>query len=96
MSAVDDAETDPVLVRRAQIDRWARSAQRLGYLLYAAAIVVFFVGHAGSFGSFTTRVLAVLLIGGSAVLAPAILTVYAVKAAVRHDREHGWDDDGGS
>jgi len=79
-----------VLVRRAQVDRWARSAQRLGYLLYASALVVFFVGLTGSFGALTTRLLVVLLVGGSVVLAPAIIAGYAVKAAVRHDRELGW------
>ncbi len=86
---VESSPADPVLVRRARIDRWAKAAQRLGYALYAAAMAVFFVGLANGFGSLTTALVIVLLIGGSVVLAPAILTGYAVKAAVRHDREHG-------
>lgn len=80
---------DPIRRQRA---RWARvgsAAQRLGYLLFLVAVVLFFVGLVvGWSGGFTTAIVACLVVG-SVVLAPAIVVGYAVKAAEREDREAG-------
>ena len=84
-----DPATDPVRVRRAQIARAANAAQRIGYALFAIAVVVFFIGFfAGFTGGLVTTIVVVMVVG-SILLAPAIVTGYAVKAAEREDRENG-------
>lgn len=86
----DTPETDdPIRRRRAQIARAATLAQRAGYALFAVAIVMFFVGFFAGFTSGIVTTIVTLMIAGSALLAPAIITGYAVKAAEREDREHG-------
>lgn len=84
-----DPAEDPIRRQRA---RWAAvgsAAQRLGYLLFLVAVVLFFVGLVvGWSGGFTTAIVACLVVG-SVVLAPAIVVGYAVKAAEREDREAG-------
>lgn len=81
--------TDPVLARRARIARWVSLGQRVGYGLFALAMVAFGIGLvAGWSDLLTTLVIAALLVG-SAVLAPSIVFGYAVRAAEREDREAG-------
>jgi hypothetical protein len=85
----DPAPLDPVLARRAQVARLASLGQRVGYALFAVAVVAFFVGF---FAGFTTTVVTLIvacLAVGSIALAPAIVASYAVKAADREDRELG-------
>ncbi|HSL59426.1 MAG TPA: hypothetical protein VK866_16380 [Acidimicrobiales bacterium] len=83
------AVTDPVLARRARIARWVSLGQRVGYGLFALAMVAFGIGLvAGWSDLLTTLVIAALLVG-SAVLAPSIVFGYAVRAAEREDREAG-------
>ena len=80
---------DPVRARRARIARWVELAQRVGYGLFGLAVVGFVIGFAVGFdGAFVALVVTCLLLG-SAVLAPAIVLGYAVKAAEREDRERG-------
>ena len=74
MTQKPDYSNDPVRMRRAQIAHAASLAQRIGYLLFAIAVVIFFIGF---FGGFT---------GG---LVTAIVAGYAVKAAERDDLENG-------
>ena len=81
--------TDPVLVQRARAARWAGRGQRLGYLLFALSIVVFVFGLITGFSDGISRIVIAGVIVGSIVLAPAIITGYAVKAAIRDDIEHG-------
>jgi hypothetical protein len=76
---------DPVLVRRARIARLVSIGQRLGYALFGIAMVAFFVGLATEYSPGLVRVIVGCLLGGSAVLAPAIVFGYAVKAAERED-----------
>lgn len=91
MSAGTDPPSDPVVARRQQVARWARIAQRAGYLLFAAALVLFFVGFATrEFSPGIVTGLEVCLIGGSILLAPSIVVGYAVKAADRADRDDDW------
>jgi hypothetical protein len=80
---------DPVLVRRARLAHAAKLAQRIGYALFAVAVVAFFVGFFGGFTSTTVTVIVATMAVGSALLAPAIVVSYAVKAAERDDRENG-------
>lgn len=77
---------DPILVRRARLARFARLGQRLGYLAYGVAIIVFVVGMATAFNDVVANTLVVLLVVGSFVLAPAIVLHYAVRAAIDEER----------
>ena len=80
-----DPTADPVLVRRARIAKLVVLGQRLGYALFAIAVVAFFVGLATEYTPGLVRLVVGCLLGGSAVLAPAIVFGYAVKAAERED-----------
>ena len=80
-----DPTADPVLVRRARIAKLVAIGQRLGYGLFAVAMIGFFVGLATEYTSGLTSLIVGCLLAGSAVLAPAIVFGYAVKAAERED-----------
>ncbi len=80
---------DPVREQRARVDRWASIGRRVGLTTYAVATIIVLVGVLTSFTSTLSTIVTALLIGGSIVLAPAILLGYAVRAAERDDREHG-------
>lgn len=77
--------TDPVRVRRARIARLVDVGKRVGYGLFALAIVLFVVGLVAGFTSTTTSAIVACLVVGSLVLAPAIVFGYAVRAAERED-----------
>ena len=64
-------------------------ANRLGYLCFGIAIVTFVIGFVVSFNGTVSTIVITSMIIGSALLAPAIVLGYAVKAAERDDREHG-------
>ena len=85
-----DDPTDPVLIRRAQWARLTTVGQRIGYALFAAALVAFFLGLVVGWGSGVTTIVVACLVVGSIVLAPSIVFSYAVKAADRADREGDW------
>lgn len=87
MSSTPGSE-DPVLVRRAQMDRLARLGQRVGYLFLLVAIIGFFAGLATDYGTWGAVVM-VAMAACTLTLAPAIVLGYAVKAAAREDREAG-------
>ena len=89
MTEQPDYSNDPVRMRRAQIAHASSLAQRIGYLLFAIAVVLFFIGFFGGFTGGIVTAVVVLMAIGSALLAPAIVTGYAVKAAERDDRENG-------
>ena len=78
--------TDPVLVRRARIAKAVSIGQRVGYLLFVVATVSFFYGLATEYTPGLVRIIIGSLLVGSAVLAPAIVFGYAVKAAEREDQ----------
>ena len=80
---------DPVRRRRATARRLARVASRTGYLLIAAAVVIFFIALATGFDATLATLITAALIAGCVLLAPAIIVGYAVKAAEREDRERG-------
>jgi hypothetical protein len=80
---------DPVRQRRARIARLVSLGQRIGYSLFAVAVVAFGVGFAAGFTTPVVVIIEICLLIGSLLLAPAIVFGYAVKAADRDDREHG-------
>jgi predicted membrane protein len=88
MAAVnpDPGPVDPILVKRARIARLAELGQRIGYLLFGAAIVAFFVAFFVGFNSGWVTFIVTCMAVGSCFLAPAIVAGYAVKAADREDR----------
>lgn len=85
----DSTVTDPVLARRARITSLVQLGKRIGYGLFALAIVLFFVGFFTHFTDPLVSVIVASMVVGSIVLAPAIVFGYGVKAANRDDREHG-------
>lgn len=84
--AVSSGGDDPVLVRRAQLERLANLGQRIGYLFLLLAIVAFFVGLATSYATWGTVVVVAMALC-TVTLAPAIVLGYAVKAAARDERK---------
>jgi hypothetical protein len=84
-----DASSDPVRRRRAKIARWTLLANRIGYLCFAVALAVFFIGFAVGFNGTVSAFVVAAMVVGSILLAPAIVLGYAVKAAERDDRERG-------
>jgi hypothetical protein len=79
--------SDPTLARRARIARLTELGQQIGYGLFGAAIIAFVIGAAAGFSGADVVIVVGCLAAGSAVLAPAIVFGYAVKAAEREDRE---------
>lgn len=80
---------DPVRARREQIRRWSANGKRVGYTLFAVAIVIFTVGAAGRFTPTITSLVVTCLGVGSVLLVPSIIFAYGVKAADREDRVAG-------
>lgn len=81
-----EPSTDPVLVKRARIARAVAIGQRLGYAAFGLATVAFFYGLATEYTPGLVRVVVGSLLVGSAVLAPAIVFGYGVKAAEREEQ----------
>ena len=89
MTQPRDISDDPIRQQRAKVAKIAQVAQRIGYLLFAVAVVLFFVGFFAGFTSGVVTAIVVAMVIGSFLLAPAIVAGYAVKAAERDDLEHG-------
>lgn len=83
-------DVDPVLVKRAKVARLTSGAIRAGSGCYLLATALFFYAVVTEFTDLLAGAITVLLILGSALLAPAMVFHYAVKAADRADREGSW------
>ena len=83
------SEPDPVRARRAQVARWTLLANRIGYLLLAAAVALFFAALIVGFNSAMATLVVTTMVAAFVLLAPSIVLGYAVKAADRDDRERG-------
>jgi hypothetical protein len=86
---MSEPSSDPVRERRARIAKVVELGQRVGYGLFAIAIIGFVIGFAVGFSGAYVAVVVTSIVVGSLVLAPAIVFGYAVKAAEREDRERG-------
>jgi hypothetical protein len=86
---MSDPSTDPVIVRRRRLARWADRGLRAGYALFGVAISLFVVGFAAGFSPGVVTAVVVALVAGSLVLGPSIVVGYAVRAADRDDRDRG-------
>ncbi len=80
---------DGVQARRSRIDGLARMGKRVGYTCLLAAMVAFAIGAAVGFTPTVVTVVVVALAVGSAVLLPAIIVGYGVRAAEREERGGG-------
>jgi hypothetical protein len=80
---------DPVRVRREKVAKWSLLANRIGYLLFAVAISLFVLAFVFGFKAPLVTAIVVCMAVGSALLAPAIVLGYAVKAAEKEDRAAG-------
>ena len=78
---------DPLMARRARLAKLANLGRRVGYLTFALSIGMLVLGLATDFTDGISAVVIGLLVGGSAVLAPAILLHYAVRGAEREETE---------
>ncbi len=88
MSAMSDA-IDPVRVKRAKVADLVSKGIRLGSGLFVAASIVFFVGFATGFTTPQVWIIVILMVIGSALLAPALVFKYGVKNAERIDQREG-------
>ena len=84
-----DGAADPVRRRRAQVARWTLLANRVGYVLLAIAVALFFVALMIGFSAPMATLVATTLVAACVLLAPSIVLGYAVKAAERDDLERG-------
>jgi uncharacterized membrane protein YkvI len=89
VAAAQRATVDPVRAKREVVAKWTKVANRVGYLLFLLAIVVFMLGLAFGFSGLVATTVTVSMVIGSILLAPALVLGYAVKAAEREDRERG-------
>jgi hypothetical protein len=80
---------DPVRARRAQFARWTLLANRVGYLLLALAVALFFIALVVGFNATMATLVVATMLLSFVLLAPSIVLGYAVKAADRDDRERG-------
>ena len=80
------ADDHPIMVRRRRFERFADTGKRVGYVLYLLAIVAFFVALVVGFNDLWGWIVIGCLGVGSALLLPAIIIGYAVKAAYRDDQ----------
>lgn len=78
---------DPILAKRARITTLVKRGKRIGYGLFAYAVVGFVVGAVVGFsGPLVDTIVAALAIG-SILLIPAIVFGYGVGAAIREERQ---------
>jgi hypothetical protein len=80
---------DPVMVRRRRIAALVKLGKRIGYTALLVAIVVFFVGLATNFPTWTVDVIIISLIVSIVVLPAPIVFGYGIKAAEREERGGG-------
>lgn len=91
-STADDRRDldDPVLARRRQVARWTLLANRVGYLVLALAVALFFMAFVFGFTATMATLIVISLVVSFVLLAPSIVLGYAVKAADRADAEQDW------
>ena len=82
-------ETDPVLVRRAAVLHWSELGQRVAYLCFGLAVVVFVVAFIAQFPPWTVVVIVGLMAVGSVLFIPAVIFNYAAKAAEKEEQGEG-------
>ncbi|MBM3659076.1 MAG: hypothetical protein FJW95_06175 [Actinobacteria bacterium] len=82
-------DDDPVMVRRRRIAALVKVGKRVGYTALLVSIVVFFVGLATEFPTWTVDVIVIGLIVSIVVLPAPIVFGYGIRAAEREERGGG-------
>lgn len=77
--------SDDVAILRARMGLLARIGQWAGYLIFLSAIIIFVIGLLGNFSNTIAKTLVLLLVIGSAILAPTIVLHHGVQAAIRDE-----------
>jgi len=77
---------DPVVVRRARIDRIASLWKRVGYGCLLLAVVAFVAGLASDFPGWLVTLTIVALVAAIVILPVPIIVGYGVRAAAREER----------
>ena len=83
------AQDDRVLGQRKIIAKYTLLANRIGYLLWAVSVSTFVMAFVMGFSGPIVSVITVTLVIGGVLLAPSIILGYAIKAAIREDKEMG-------
>lgn len=79
----------PVMVRRRRIAALVKLGKRIGYAALLVAMVMFFVGLATNFPTWTVDVIVGALIVSIVVLPAPIVFGYGIRAAEREERGGG-------
>lgn len=82
-------DDDPVMVKRRRIAALVKVGKRVGYTALLIAIVVFFIGLALEFPTWTVDVIVVALVVSIVVLPAPIVFGYGIRAAEREERGGG-------
>ena len=82
-------DDDPVMVKRRRIAALVKVGKRVGYTALLISIVVFFVGLATNFPTWTVDVIVIGLIVSIVVLPAPIVFGYGIRAAEREERGGG-------
>ena len=77
---------DPILVRRAQVARWAAAAKRGGYAALTMAVLAFVVGAVTNFEPAVVGMVVGGLVVSALLLIPAIIFGYGVSMAESEER----------
>ena len=82
-------DDDPVMIRRRLNAALVKVGKRIGFSALLFAVVVFFVGLATDFPTWTVDVIVVALIVSIVVLPAPIVFGYGIRAAEREERGGG-------
>lgn len=85
-SPTPNGADDPIAARRAKIADWCAKGTRYGYSAVLAAVIVFVVGFFVGFSDVIVVLVVGLLVVSGALLIPAMIFGYGVKAAEQEER----------
>jgi hypothetical protein len=81
-----DPTDDEVLAHRARLAAYVKIGKRVGYGLFAYAVVAFVFGAILGFAGWLVDTIVAAMLIGSILLAPAIVFGYGIRAAEREER----------
>lgn len=85
-STPPDPTDDEVLAHRARLAGYVKLAKRVGYGLFAYAVLAFVGGAIFGFAGWLINTIVAAMAIGSLLLAPAIVFGYGIRAAEREER----------
>jgi hypothetical protein len=81
-----DPTDDEVLAHRARLAAYVKVGKRVGYGLFAYAVVAFVLGAGLGFSGLLVNTIIAAMLIGSILLVPAIVFGYGIRAAEREER----------